>query len=408
MHYYQIAVDAPLPTVLTYKSENELKRGQSVIVPLGKRKANGVVINSTPDAGPHQLKDIISIDETQPVLSDKFVSWLEWLSDYYVHPIGQVTSLAFAPLSANVKKRKSSKAPVVKTYQQSQPMTLTEEQAACFTAISKSSEFSVHLLHGVTGSGKTEIYLQLLADVLEKNQTGLVLVPEISLTPQLVERFAARFGEKIAVIHSHLTEREKTDQWWSAVKGEKKILIGARSALFCPINNLGLIIVDEEHEPSYKQDEKLKYNARDSAIVLAKQMNCPILLGSATPSLESWAHAISGKYQLHQMKHRVSHRSLPHVDVIDMREKQNSNPDLPFWLSTPLYNAIVETLEKKQQVALFLNRRGIAQTTMCRACGFTHRCPNCEITLTLHGERHLVCHYCEYTTRKEDYCPQCK
>jgi primosomal protein N' (replication factor Y) len=408
MHYYQIAVDAPLSTALTYKSETVLKPGQSVIVPLGKRKVNGVIINSTSDAGPHQLKEITSIDESQPVLSAQFLNWLQWLADYYVHPIGQVTSLAFAPLAVAVKKRKSKKTPVVRAYAKSEPMKLTDEQATCFAGISKSESFSVHLLHGVTGSGKTEVYLQLLERVLKQNQSGLVLVPEISLTPQLVERFAARFGDQVAVIHSHLTDRERTEQWWSAVNGEKKILIGARSALFCPIENLGLIIVDEEHEPSYKQDEKLKYHGRDAAIVLAKQMNCPIVLGSATPSLESWAHALSGKYELHQMKSRVSHRSLPTVEVIDMREKTNSSPELPFWLSTPLYNAIVETLEKKQQVALFLNRRGVAQTVMCRDCGFTHRCPNCEITLTLHGERHLVCHYCEYSARKEDYCPQCK
>lgn len=408
MHYYQIAVDAPLASTLTYKSDVELKIGQSVVVPLGKRKAHGVVFEKVADAGPHTLKAISEVDESQPILSKKFLDWLKWLSDYYVHPIGQVAALAFAPLSETTKKRKSKKAPVVRTVSRSQALQLTEEQATCLSAIAKNSDFSVHLLHGVTGSGKTEIYLQLLHQVLENGKVGLVLVPEISLTPQLVERFAARFGEKIAVIHSNLTERERTDQWWSAVKGDKKILIGARSALFCPLENLGLIIVDEEHEASYKQDEKLKYHARDAAVVLAKQMTCPILLGSATPSLESWSHAQSGKYFLHQMKHRVSHRSLPQVSVVDMRDKSNGDAELPFWLSTPLYNEIVETLEKKQQVALFLNRRGIAQTVMCRDCGFTHRCPNCEITLTLHGERNLVCHYCEYSTRKEDLCPNCK
>lgn len=408
MKYYQVAVDAPLPQLLTYSSEDTISVGASVVVPLGRRKCTGVVFSQTSEPGPHEIKNIIEVDSSQPVLTPSFLKWIEWLSDYYIHPLGQVAALSFPPLSANVKKRKSKKAPVVKSVERSEAMTFTDEQKKCYDDISEAKNFSVHLLHGVTGSGKTEIYLQLLEKVLIEGRRGLVLVPEISLTPQLVERFASRFGDKIAVIHSHLTEREKTDQWWSIVSGEKSILIGARSALFCPIDDLGLIVVDEEHEPSYKQDEKLKYHARDAAIMLARNSDCPIVLGSATPSLESWAHARSNKYRLHQMKSRVSHRSLPQIAVVDMRIKSDAPSDLPFWLSTQLYNAIAETLENRQQVALFLNRRGMAQTTMCRACGFTHRCPNCEIALTLHGDRHLVCHYCEYGTRKEDNCPHCK
>lgn len=423
MEYYRVAVEAPLLTALTYKdtpkdrgSEGPLLRGQSVIVPLGKRKATGIVLSSTDEAGEYELKSVIEIDQTRPKLPEHFITWLEWISDYYVHPIGQVMCLAFPPLKPSDKKRKSKKAPVIKEMAPSTKMKLTDEQQVCFEGIQKYDKFSVHLLHGVTGSGKTEVYLQLLSDILEKGKTGLVLVPEISLTPQLVERFSARFGDQIAVIHSHLTEREKTEQWYSILNGEKKILIGARSALFCPIPDLGLIIVDEEHEPSYKQEEKLRYHARDAAIMLAKQTDCPIVLGSATPSLESWNHAVNKKYHLHQMKHRVADRSLPNVQIVDLRTEKDRKKEesfskdvtLPFWMSAVLYESILKTLEANQQVALFLNRRGVAQTVMCRDCGFSHRCPNCEITLTLHGDRHLVCHYCDYAARKEDYCPHCK
>lgn len=423
MEYYRVAVEAPLLTALTYKNiphvggvSSPLLRGQSVVVPLGKRKATGIVLDSTTEPGDYELKSVLEIDSKRPQLPDHFITWLEWISDYYVHPIGQVVSLAFPPLAPSDKKRKSKKAPVVKEMAPSSAMKLTDEQQKCFDGIRGADKFSVHLLHGVTGSGKTEVYLQLLDLILAKGKTGLVLVPEISLTPQLVERFSARFGDQIAVIHSHLTEREKTEQWHSILQGEKKILIGARSALFCPIPNLGLLIVDEEHEPSYKQEEKLRYHARDAAIMLAKLSDCPIVLGSATPSLESWNHAVNKKYVLHQMKHRVADRSLPNVQIVDLRiekdrkkeESFSKDVTLPFWMSDLLYQSIVKTLDAKQQVALFLNRRGVAQTVMCRDCGFSHRCPNCEITLTLHGDRHLVCHYCDYSARKEDNCPHCK
>lgn len=417
MEYFEIAVDAPLFNALTY-GQNEtplnLRRGMSVVVPLGKRQASGVVLKTTANTGEHKIKAVVAIDETKPTLPDRYLAWLEWLSEYYVYPIGQVTALAFPPLKKSVKQRASKKAPVVKAVELQKKHPLTNEQLAAVKGIPLDNKFQVHLLHGVTGSGKTEVYLELLEETLAKGQKGLVLVPEISLTPQLVQRFAARFGEKIAVIHSHLTEREKTNQWWSFVDGEKPILIGARSALFCPATDIGLIIVDEEHEPSYKQEEKLKYHARDAAIMLAKFLSCPIVLGSATPSLETWHNAQTGKYKLHQMKSRVADRLLPAAEVIDLRkekeqrrEASDNAPALPFWLSSKLWQEMCATLDRGEQVALFLNRRGMAQSVFCTACGFSYRCPNCEITLTLHGKSHLVCHYCDYTAKFADECPHC-
>lgn len=411
----RVAVEAPLLEPLTYLGEapEEVTRGQSVLVPLGKRKAKGVVLGPTSTRGEFKLKPIHSTISGRPRIGDEHLRWLEWLADYYMHPIGQVTALAFPPLDTAERKRKSAKSPVVKTVEPRPPPDLTQEQAFVLDQIEAKKGFNVHLVHGVTGSGKTEVYLRLLTDIVKAGKQGLVLVPEISLTPQLLERFSARFGDQIAVLHSHLTEREKTEQWWGAVRGDKSILIGARSALFCPLPNLGLIVIDEEHEASFKQDEKLKYHARDSAIMLAKFRNCPIVLGSATPSLESWHHARAGKYTLHRMTQRVGLRSMPIVDVVDLREdRQARREDLtaverPFWMSEKLKFAIDQTFEQKEQVALFLNRRGIAQVALCQACGHSFECPNCAISLTVHGFKHLVCHYCDYTQALPEHCPQC-
>ncbi len=408
--YFRVAVNAPLPEALTYsfsEVEQEIGRGTSVLVPLGRgsRKIEGIVLEQLESPGPHKLKSIFSVHPERPRLSNSYVSWLEWIAAYYCHPIGQVFASAFPPLKKTGRQNKTQKPPVIQSVEASTPLNLMDEQRKCYEDIRKNWDFQVHLLHGVTGSGKTEVYLRLLQDCLEQKKTGIVLVPEISLTPQLLHRFSARFGDSVAVIHSHLTEREKTNQWWAAVDKRTPILVGARSALFCPIENLGLIIIDEEHEPSFKQDEKFKYHARDAAIMLAKQSNCPIVLGSATPSLESWKNAMDQKYQLHQMKHRVSDRSLPEIAVLDL--KDHKPKDRPFWLTALLEQEITETLQRKEQVALFLNRRGVAQTVLCDSCGFTHECPNCAIGLTLHGKSHLVCHYCEYSAPLTGKCPDC-
>lgn len=413
---WKVAVDAPLPESLTYTSDLPLVRGQLVNVPLGKRKTKGLILGPTNERPNFELKSVDSIDDEYHILPDHFTKWLEWLSQYYIHPVGQVAQSAFPPLRKTDKTRKSNRPPVIPIMESDKAYSLTDEQQKCYDDISKYKNFSTHLIFGVTGSGKTEIYLRLLEDMLAQGKQGLVLVPEISLTPQLIQRFARRFGDNIAALHSQLTDRERTNQWWDIVEGRKSILIGARSALFCPIKNLGLIIVDEEHEPSYKQEEKLKYNGRDSAIVLGKFANCPVVLGSATPSLESWKNAKDGKYHLHTMKNRVAGRSLPNIEVIDLRAEKDKkresakilNPHLPFWLSPELHEKMSITLARGDQAALFLNRRGVAQMVVCPACGHTRECPNCDINLTLHAGSHLVCHYCDYHENFKKKCSDCK
>lgn len=417
----QVAVDAPIKDKLTYLQNDEfqVKRGQIVNVNLGKRNVKAVVIQTLDDVRTEtqknnkkfNLKKIVSIDEELPELKDPFLKWIEWVSNYYAYPLGQVAQLCFPPLRKAKQVRASKRPSVVPTVAKRSEHDLTEEQKNCLDAIKKHSDFSVHLVHGVTGSGKTEIYLNLFEKNLLEGKKGLFLVPEISLTPQLVHRFAERFGDQIAVLHSQLTDRERTNQWWDMITGDKKILVGARSALFCPVEDVGLIVIDEEHEASYKQDEKLKYNGRDAAIMLAKYLNCPIVLGSATPSLETWKNAQDKKFHLHQLKSRVENRPLPEIKIVDMRlekDLEKKSIEKPFWLSQQLYNEIKIKLENKEQTALLLNRRGMANLVFCPSCGYTAECPNCDISLTLHAQSHLVCHYCDYHENFKVKCTDCK
>ena len=234
-----------------------------------------------------------------------------------------------------------------------------------------------------------------------------MIVPEISLTPQIIERFIKKFGLKASILHSDLTNREKTNQWWNIIDKKQSVLIGARSAIFCPIERLGLIIVDEEHESSFKQWERLHYNARDASVMLAKLHNCPIVLGSATPSLETWHNAIQSKYQLHQLSKRFGPASLPQITIEDMTKNYEKKSNLPFWLSQTLYDKMQEHLNHGNQVALFLNRRGDAQTVICTQCGEYVMCQNCSVSLTVHHKTHLVCHYCNYHENYEVQCKAC-
>lgn len=408
LQLWHVAVNSPLRTLFTYSDESgSLQPGTPVRVPFGpsNRKVSGLIVDpSKESSSKFEIKAISEAHPERPQLSPVILQWLQWLSDYYIHPLGQIQEMVFPPLKKAIP-RASKRAPVVPTLDKTLPPILTEEQQNVIDQVSI-DHFQSYLLHGVTGSGKTEVYIHLIEQVLNRGQSAMVLVPEIALTPQLIHRFAERFTDNISVIHSHLTDREKTTQWWKAFDGEKKLLIGARSALFCPIPNLGLIIVDEEHETSFKQEEKLKYNARDAAIKRAQLEDCPIVLGSATPSLESWNNALTNKFKLLSMKNRVSKRKLPHVDVHFLGGEKNTS--LPFWLSKDLFDKIEKNLKEKHQSALFLNRRGMAPSVQCFSCGFISMCPNCDITLTLHGKSHLVCHYCDYHESLTENCPECK
>jgi primosomal protein N' (replication factor Y) (superfamily II helicase) len=274
----------------------------------------------------------------------------------------------------------------------------------------------VFLLHGVTGSGKTEVYLQAIAHALEQGQGAIVLVPEISLTPQTVERFKARFSSGklqtlVAVLHSHLSAGERHDEWHKIRQGRARIAIGARSAIFAPVEPLGLIVVDEEHEHSYKQEEAPRYHARDVAIMRGRMENAVVVLGSATPSLESYYNCKKGKYALLELPERVDNQKMPHVRVVDMRQAashQRGKEGIPIF-SPQLKEAITQRLEKHEQTILFLNRRGYSTSLQCPKCGYVAQCPNCSLALTFHRqEQKLCCHICGHVAPVPSVCPNGK
>jgi primosomal protein N' (replication factor Y) len=287
------------------------------------------------------------------------------------------------------------------------PVRLTAAQAAAIDAItgSFSDGFVPFLLLGVTGSGKTEVYLRAIAAALERDRTALVLVPEISLTHQLVDRVRARFGERVAVLHSQLSTGERWDEWRRLARGEADIVIGARSSVFAPLQNLGLIIVDEEHDGAYKQAEGVHYNGRDVAVMRAKLAGCPLVLGSATPSMESFHNAAQRRYRLLRLPERVASRPLPPVELVDLRRAESKAP-IPF--SSPLLLALETNLAAGAQSLVFLNRRGFSNFLQCRACGEAMRCPHCSVSLTWHRRwRALRCHYCAYTIPRPQRCGGC-
>lgn len=297
-----------------------------------------------------------------------------------------------------------------RVFEKSIPFTLTAEQAAALKPIQEKihhDEHDVFLLYGVTGSGKTEVYLQAIASVIEKGKEAIMLVPEISLTPQTVKRFKERFGEQVAVMHSGLSVGEKYDEWRKIHRKEVKVVVGARSAVFAPFESLGLVIIDEEHESSYKQEETPRYHARDVAIERAKSYGCPVILGSATPTLESFARAKKNVYKLLTLSQRMNKNALPAVDIVDMREELRTGNRSMF--SELLFTKLKDRLEKGEQTVLMLNKRGHSSFVMCRSCGLVINCPNCDISLTYHRFNDIMkCHYCGFEEGMPSVCPECE
>jgi len=293
--------------------------------------------------------------------------------------------------------------------QKSDPLDLNDEQQQAFDRISASADlhrFAPFLLEGITGSGKTEVYLQVAQHVLKQGKTVLFLVPEIALTPQMVRRVKSRFGEQTAVLHSGLSDGERYDEWRRIERGDVQIVVGARSAVFAPLDNLGLIIVDEEHETTYKQSDNPRYNARDVALWRGEYYQIPVILGSATPSLETRARAQRGVYERLTLTQRAGGAKLPKVDVIDMKDTLADGPETNF--SAELKDKIADRLNKKEQIVLMLNRRGFSSFVMCRDCGFVPRDPNCNLAMTLHMDSHtLKCHYCGHEEPIPTVCPNC-
>lgn len=283
---------------------------------------------------------------------------------------------------------------------------LNEEQQKVYKEIFNSINTNeTFLLYGVTGSGKTNVYMKVIEDVIKNNKTAILLVPEISLTPQIIKRFTSYFSN-IAVLHSGLSDGEKYDEWRKINEGKVNIVIGARSAIFAPLKNIGVIIIDEEHSQTYKQENNPRYNAIDIAKERCKYHNCPLILGSATPSLESFARAKKNVYKLLELKNRYNNNTMPKVEIIDMNKEFKKASG---YFSNALIDQIKETLERKEQVILFLNRRGYSSFLTCSSCGYVEKCPNCDISLTYHKSSNMLrCHYCGYATKRKKLCPKCQ
>lgn len=290
-------------------------------------------------------------------------------------------------------------------YKEDNSKDLTEEQKQAILRVENTDKNGV-LLKGVTGSGKTEVYMNLVEKVLNRGEGAIVLVPEIALTPQMIERFKGRFGEDVALFHSRLSDGERFDEWYRVKSGRCRLVVGARSAIFLPVDKLGLIIIDEEHEGTYKSEHNPKYNTKEVAEFLSVIKGCKYILGSATPSVESFADAMVSKIELIELNNRVDNKPLPTMEIVDMREELKVKNLSMF--SRKLYKEIKEALDRKEQIILFLNRRGFSTFISCRSCGYVFKCHKCDISMTYHKNGYLVCHYCGRTEKQVKICPKCK
>ena len=418
--FAEIAVALPLDRTFHYSIPEQfvpdIAVGKRVFVPFGPRKVVGYVVGFSDSVSVHSIKDIISVIDKEPILSGEMLSLTKWIKENYFCSWGEAIA---ASIPAGIKKGKEEIGKRVAARgengcgngETTLPHNLTEEQDKALKAIKDSlekGEARTFLLHGITASGKTEVYLQAIDFVLKQKKSAIVLVPEISLTPQTVERFVSRFGDGVAVIHSRLTATKRFLEWKRIREGRANIVVGARSAIFSPMNNLGLIIVDEEHETTYKQDDVPRYHAREVAEERSRLNKCPLILGSATPSLESYYKAKHGDYKLLRLTKRIDERLLPKVKIVDMRMELATRKRVAIF-SRVLLDAVDKTLKAGKQAMIFLNRRGFSTFMNCKKCGLVLKCKRCDTTLVYHYEnKRLVCHYCNYEMAPPDICPKCR
>lgn len=449
--------------------EDNLLIGKRVLVPFSNRTVEGFVLGYDAKTDDYEIKDIIKIIDDEPVLNDELINLGIYMSKKYLCPLincyqsmlpkalkagakngGGIKKLLYVKLNDNVVnadvkvkrqleiidflkdnkevlkssiQSKSSlgklieKGIVLEYYKETyrkveteldrKEILLTKEQKLVSKTIkSYLNKQLVTLLYGVTGSGKTEVYIDVVKEVVKSGKSAIILVPEISLTPQITARFKGVFKDEIAILHSSLSDGERYDEYRKIIRKEVSVVIGARSAIFAPLNNIGIIIIDEEHSESYKQENNPRYSTLDIAVERSKTHECPVILGSATPKIESYARAKKGYYQLLELPSRVNNKPLPNVSIVDMKKEIRKGNAI---FSDELRNKINDRLIKKEQVMLLLNRRGYANYLTCNNCGFVFKCPNCDITLTYHKTSGMMrCHYCGYASKKLEVCPACK
>jgi len=416
-HKYCVEVVlAGLPTPLYYSGTEEERTtiiGHKVTIELGRRKTTGWavgvhLVEKVPALSDKKIK-LKPIIESTPVFLAEQIPLFKWMSAYYATTLATVLDTAI-PRVKNRKRKSREKKNYDRVFSYAEPkLTILQEQAVKKLNIAlDKNEFAPYLLYGVTGSGKTEIYLQAIRYALAQNKTALVLVPEISLTPQLIDRFESRLNSPLGVLHSQLSELDKWEMWHKILNGELKVVVGARSAVFAPLKDLGIIIVDEEHDASFKQSDNLRYNGRDIAVLRGKFANCPVVLGSATPSFESLNNVLTKRYKIIELPERATTNPLPTIEIVDMTKIKRSALAARS-LSPELYNALSETLEKKEQAIILYNKRGFASFMQCTTCGEIISCPNCSVSLTYHkGINKLLCHYCDLTIAPPQFCSLCR
>lgn len=405
MKYYKVAVNTPFnQSILTYRTENEYNRGDLVKVPLGKRMEKGCVLESTDGESIEGLRDIAGdLEGFQPLGSD-YLSFLEWVSNYYHYPIGQhIFDVQPKPL-----KRPRAFEPIIGKGNDLGYQLTPEQKIAFEEVLKKQDKFAKFLLHGVTGSGKTTVYLKLFQEMLAEGRSCLFLIPEINLTPQFLNIFQQHLKGKILTYHSSMSNSEKHGVW-SAVKeiNEPFILIGVRSSIFLPFKELGLIVVDEEHDGSFKQEDRCPYHARDVAIKLASEKRCPIVLGSATPTIETLKSFFQTEGHL-QLKSRPKDLQMPEIIIQDSRQIQTKD-DSDTWPFTPeSIGELQNRVKNNEQALVFVNRLGFASFVQCRSCGHEFHCLNCSSSLKyFKNQKVLKCQFCEFKQAYPESCPEC-
>ena len=410
----QILTPFPVGKAYSYLSNGlDLSVGDLVLVPLGRKQTIGVVWSrdAEADVDASKLKAVIDKIESPPV-PDVHRNFISWIASYTMADIGAVLKMSLPKMVENAlvkppKKEDISPCQEIKSLKTDLDLSNDQVEAAkVLTDALKSNEFSPVLLDGVTGSGKTEVYFEALAECFRTGRQALVLLPEIGLSSQFIDRFKRRFGTEPAIWHSDVTPAKKRKIWKGVIKGETQCVVGARSALMLPFADLGLIVIDEEHDQSYKQEDGVIYNARDMAIVRAKLGAFPVVLASATPSLETMQNVWDGKYQHVVLPSRFGPAVMPDIEMIDMREEKTT---AQVFLSDTLREAMIRAKERGEQSLLFLNRRGYAPLTLCRKCGHRFQCPSCTAWLVEHRKTgRLHCHHCDFDMRIPKICPECE
>ncbi len=414
MKCVQVVVPRPFDKFFDYFYDDSLgsiEIGHFVRVPFGSGSAIGIVVSKNePSLDASKIKSIESVFHDFPKLKNSYLNFIKWISSYTMAPIGEVVRAALPPKDVFLNK-KTRKKFVFETPLLHDELKLSDQQKASSQALSQEKNFSVNILDGVTGSGKTEVYFDFIDQLIKREKACqiLVLLPEIALSSQWLERFKNRFGVAPGVWHSHVGAAEKRETWKAVIQGNVNVVVGARSSLFLPFNNLKAIIVDEEHEHSFKQEDGgLLYHARDMAVVRAREENIPIVLASATPSVESYTNYKEGKYTLLHLPSRHKEAQLPDVKIINLEEEKLASQT---WISTPLKAALKLNIEAGDQSLLFLNRRGYAPLILCRTCGYRFECPSCSAWLVAHSHKNkmsLQCHHCGHKGWLPEACPSCE